>query len=198
MAILFWLVHPRSLAARVRYWWWERRNPDKPWLTPEAVAFLDARLTADMVGIEFGSGRSTAWFARKIGRLTSIEHHEGWYQQVNGQLADGGITNVDYRFLPLDHPESAPEQDSYDRMPRYVAAVDTFADGSLDFAVVDGHYRTTCIRALISKLKPGGLLLVDDANMWPGNQPPIPADWTELSRTTNGLKFTVIWEKPRH
>jgi predicted O-methyltransferase YrrM len=198
MKVWFWIRRPHRLAARFRYWVWERRNPDKPWLTPGAVSFLDSHLTADMVGIEFGSGRSTTWYARRLNRLTSVEHHEGWYHHIQKQLVDEGITNVEYRLLPLDDPESAPEEAAYPQLPRYVAAVDEFADDTLDFAVVDGHYRTTCIRAVLPKLKPGGFLLVDDANMWPGNRPPIPTDWKEVSRTTNGIKFTVIWEKPRH
>ena len=30
MAIGYWLRHPGQLWPRLRYWWWERRNPDKP------------------------------------------------------------------------------------------------------------------------------------------------------------------------
>ena len=99
MKVFFWLARPRMLAARFRYWLWEKRNSDKPWLTPGAVAFLDARLTPDMVGIEFGSGRSTAWFARKVARLTSIEHHQGWHQQVQEQLAES--LNVFIRLMAI-------------------------------------------------------------------------------------------------
>ena len=106
-------------------------------------------------------------------------------------------SNVDYRFIPLDHPECAPEQPIYSPLPAYVAVVANCPDKSLDFVVVDGHYRTTCIAAVLSKIKPGGLLLVDDANRWPGDAPPVPCDWPEVSRTTNGIKFTVIWRKPQ-
>lgn len=81
-AIGYRLRHPGQLWPRIRYWWWERRNPDKPWLTPGAVAFLDGHLTPEMAGLEFGSGRSTAWFARKLARLVSVEHHEEWFKIV--------------------------------------------------------------------------------------------------------------------
>jgi predicted O-methyltransferase YrrM len=196
MAVVYWLTRPVQGFARVRYWVWERRNPDKPWLTPGAVAFLEAHLTPGMTGLEFGSGRSTRWYARKLRHLTSVEHHAGWAEIVKGQLAAVGIANVDYRVVPLDHPESEGERPVYDPPPRYVAVASEFADGALDFVVVDGHYRSHCIRAVLGKLRPGGLLLVDDANLWPGNAPPVPGDWPEVSRTTNGLKFTVVWRKP--
>ena len=196
MRIGYWIRRPHLLLARLRYWWWEKRNPDKPWLTPGAVDYLQKTLTREMTGLEFGSGRSTAWYASKLGRLISVEHHAGWYAQVKEELARQNVTNVDYRNVPLNHPENAGEKPIYDPAPDYVALAAEFPDQSLDFVVVDGHYRSHCIAAVVTKLKPGGLLLVDDANMWPGNMPPVPKDWPEVSRTTNGIKFTVIWQKP--
>jgi predicted O-methyltransferase YrrM len=149
-----------------------------------------------MTGLEFGSGRSTVWFAGKLRHLTSVEHHSGWHEVVKEQLARAGCTNVDYRFVPLNHPESEGEHEHYDPLPDYVAVANGFPDNSLDLVVVDGHYRTHSIRAVLDKIKSGGLLLVDDANMWPRNMPPVPPNWPEVSRTTNGLKYTAIWRKP--
>jgi predicted O-methyltransferase YrrM len=146
-----------------------------------------------MNALELGSGRSTLWYAAKVGRLLSVERHEGWFEFVKAELAR---RNVDYRYVPLDHPESAHEQSEYNPLPAYVAVVANCPDESLDFVVVDGHYRSTCITAVLPNIKPGGLLLVDDANMWPDNEPPVPSEWPEVSRTTNGIKFTVIWRKP--
>jgi predicted O-methyltransferase YrrM len=166
-------------------------------LTPGAVEFLESHLTADMSALELGSGRSTLWYVARVGRLISVEHDAVWFERVKGQLAARNCRNVDYRFVPLDHPESEPERPEYNPLPAYVKAVVDGADQSLDFVVVDGHYRSACIVAVLPKIKPGGLLLVDDANMWPDNAPPVPREWPEVSRTTNGIKFTVIWRKPR-
>ena len=196
MRIGHWIRRPTRLLARIRYWWWEKQNPDKPWLTPNAVAFLEAHLKPAMSAFEFGSGRSTAWYATKVGRLISVEHNAEWYARVSRDLADQGIHNVDYRLVPLDHNESKPEQPRYDPLPRYVAAIAELPDDSLDLVIVDGHYRTTCIAEAQSKLRPGGLLLVDDANLWPADRPPVPETWSEVSRTTNGIKYTAIWRKP--
>jgi predicted O-methyltransferase YrrM len=192
----YWLRRPWLVIPRLRYWLWERRNADKPWLTPESIDYLENNLNTTMTGLEFGSGRSTAWFAGKLGRLISVEHHTEWFKTVQVRLADAGLSNVDYRHVPLDHPENEPEKGRYDPQPMYVAVASGFPDGFFDLVVVDGHYRTNCILASLAKVKPGGLLLVDDANLWPKNAPPVPADWTETSRTTNGIKFTVIWRKP--
>jgi len=149
-----------------------------------------------MTGLEFGSGRSTVWFAGKLRRLTSVEHDPDWFATISRKLADAGLRNVDYRLIPLDHPKSAPEQEVYDPLPKYVAIAADFPDESLDFIVVDGHYRSHCIRQSHCKLKPGGFLLVDDANLWPDTKPPVLTHWLEVSRSSNGLKTTVIWQKP--
>jgi hypothetical protein len=198
MNLSFWLRRPDRIFARVRYWAWERMNPDKPWLCPSTVRYCDQNLSSSMTGLEFGSGRSTAWFAGKLGRLVSIEHHSDWYEQVRARLASRKLTNVDYRLVPLDHQQSEPERVEYPIVPRYVAVADEFPDESLDLVVVDGHYRTNCIRLCLAKLRPGGFLLVDDLNLWPTRDDiPIPATWLVVDLGSNGLKQTCVWRKPK-
>jgi hypothetical protein len=189
MNLWYWLRRPHLIPARVRYWAWERRNPDKPWLTPGAVGFCDAALRPDMAGVEFGSGRSTAWFAARLARLTSVEHHPGWYARVRADLDRAGVRNVDYRLVPPDPPGGPADR------PRYAAVLDEFPDDSLDLVIVDGHYRDACIALAPPKLRPGGLLLVDDVGMWPAG-PPVPAGWPVAHDSTNGLKSTRVWRKP--
>lgn len=70
MNLSYWLHHPDHIFARVRYFAWEPMNMDKPWLCPSSVRFCDLNLTRSMTGLEFGSGRSTAWFAGKLVRST--------------------------------------------------------------------------------------------------------------------------------
>jgi len=193
----YWLRHPDRIFARVRYFAWERMNMDKPWLCPSSVRFCDLNLTGSMTGLEFGSGRSTAWFAGRLERLVNVEHNPGWHERVQARLASQNLTNVDYRLIPLDHPESDPERAEYATVPRYVAVADEFPDDSLDLVVVDGHYRTHCIRRCSEKLRPNGLLMVDDVNLWLTREEiPVPADWPVADLGSNGIKQTCIWRKP--
>jgi hypothetical protein len=129
--------------------------------------------------------------------LISIEHNAIWYYQVKQQLANAHITNVDYRLVLLNHPDYAPEQIDYTPVPDYVAVADSLPDKYLNFALVDGHYRTHCVRHLISKMASGGYLLVDDTDRWPSPESlPVPADWLKVNQSTNGLKRCVIWQAP--
>jgi hypothetical protein len=197
MNLLFWLRRPGLVVARVRYWLWERRNSDKPWLTPGAVDFCTATMNASMRGWGYGSGRSTVWFAAHLSHLVSIEHAAEWYRDVAARLAAARVTNVDYRHVPLDHPDTLAEQPVYDPMPAYVTAIASEPDESLHFVIVDGHYRSHCIRAALPKLAPGGYLLVDDLNIWTGDaRLPAPEGWEQVHESSNGIKRTGVWKKP--
>src|SRR5690242_753211 len=104
------LLRPRYVVDRVRLAVHQRMHPDAPWLTAAATAMLGDRLRPHHVGIEWGSGRSTLWFAERVGRLLSVEHHAGWHQAVSAQLSARGITNVDYRLCPCE-PERVETPD---------------------------------------------------------------------------------------
>src|SRR5215831_2519632 len=152
-ALKYYARNPTTALRRVGYKFYELTHPDEPWMAQGAIRFCEASLTRDMAGFEWGSGRSTAWFAERLGSLTSIEHQPGWFKVVQEKLNSRGIRNVTYRLVPLNHPSHEPNWPVYDPIPDYVAAIEEFRDGTLDFAVVDGHYRQACILAAIPKLK---------------------------------------------
>ena len=211
------LLRPRYVADRVRLAVHQRLHPDAPWLTAEATSVLEQWLQPDHVGIEWGSGRSTLWFAERVGRLLSVEHHAGWHEAVSSRLAERAITNVDYRLCPCE-PErvETPEWIAAMFASEYVRAVDAFAAGSLDFALVDGMYRSVCALAVIPKLRSGALLIVDNVNWFlpstsraPSSRgvsdSPLSPTWEEfgntvsgwqLTWTENGVADTAIWRVP--
>jgi len=197
MNLQFWLRKPHLILPRLRFWLFERSNSDKPWLCVGTIAYLDQALNREMVGIEFGSGRSTRWLAARMKKLVSVEHDAKWHSIVAGQLKQAVIENVDYRMTPLDHPESEPERDSYAPLPSYVAVLNEFEDNSVDFVLVDGHYRSTCIKVAHSKIRPGGYIVVDDTNLWNDvGGPPVAKEWACVDTSTNGIKTAKIWQKP--
>ena len=56
---------PRYLVNRTRQMLYERSHHDDPWLTPAAIRLLTGLLCPADLGAEFGSGRSTLWFAAR-------------------------------------------------------------------------------------------------------------------------------------
>jgi len=190
------LLRPVYLARRAAYELYVRRHPDEPWLTPPAIAFLDRELPRDGLGLEWGSGRSTVWFGDRLARLVSVEMDAGWFETVSAKVVD--MPSVDLHHVPLEHPREEPTHPHYDRMPRYVSVIDEFPPESLDFVLVDGHYRQACVLAALSKLRPGGLLAVDNTDWLPDDLWGVPATWPRVHRSSNVVTVTTVWRKPTY
>jgi hypothetical protein len=57
-------------------------------MTPAAVKYLDHLLNVEDVVLELGSGASTAWYARRVRRVVSLEPNPSWAERVKAGLAD--------------------------------------------------------------------------------------------------------------
>ena len=136
---------PRYLYHRARQMIYEREHPDDPWLTPAAIRLLASLLQPTDRGAEFGSGRSTLWFASRVRALTSVEHDTRWHATVSARLSDRRLRNVDYILAPEDQPMEHGGSSAYARVAL------AFPDASLDFALVDGHYRDYSAKFILPK-----------------------------------------------
>ena len=190
------LFRPVYIVRRLALMAYERRHPDHPWIAKGAIEFCAANLRPDMHAIEWGSGRSTLWWARHVGQLMSVEQDAEWHTLISRKLREQGISNVDYRHVPVDLTTSGGDRQIFETLPQYVAVAEEFAPGSVDFVVVDGHYRIACVRAAVSCLKPGGLLLIDNFNWLPPFSWEIPTGWRKVCDSSNAMTQTVIWRKP--
>ena len=189
---------PALLVHRARRALYELRHPGEPWMAPGAIRYCEQHLRATDVALEWGSGRSTTWFAERVGALTSIEHDAAWYAKVHDELRARDLRNVEYKLIPLDpDKESGQIYFADDDLPAYVRAARTFEDGSVDFVSVDGAYRVSCALAAFPKLRSGGLLLVDDAAWFPTlREGHIPGDWHVEYESDTPISSTTIWRKP--
>jgi len=189
---------------------YQRSRPNEPWLTRNANLALASLLRPTDVGLEFGSGRSTLWFAARLKHLTSVEHHEEWHSRVAAMLKDRGTENVTYELRRAGKDESAGLDDPY------AGVALRFADDSLDFVLVDGAQRSLCAAAAIPKVCPGGLFVIDNVNWYlpsrsqsPNSRSPEAGPqagvWETVHKTleswrvlwtTNGVSDTAIFFKP--
>lgn len=159
-------LHPPFLWRWLVQQQFQKRHSDAPVMVANAVFTLNAWLRPTDRGLEWGSGRSTAWLAARCGHLVTVEHDPDWHARTCGELEAAGVADkVDYRLVPaeggqMDEPRDHP----------YAAVADGFEDGSLDFAIVDGQMRLRCAEKAIDKVKPGGLLVLDGANRYLPNR----------------------------
>lgn len=193
---------PRYIYHRLGLSLYQRRNPNAPWLVRDMVDILENWLKPTDRGIEWGSGRSTIWFAERVGSLVSVEHSPDWYRRVGAELKQKGLQNVEYHLC----------EDEVD----YCKVVDTLSPESIDFCLVDGVARDDCALAAIYLVKPGGIVLVDNCNCYlptkslsPYSRKPEQGCYTEKWAayldavrewrqiwTSDGVCDTGLWVKP--
>jgi predicted O-methyltransferase YrrM len=197
---------PRYVLDRVRLELEYRRNPTDPWLTRDAIQLLDQLLRPIDVGFEWGSGRSTMWFVNRTSFLTSIENDQQWYARVSTVLSQHNATNIDYQWHSTEALELETAMQS-----SYVQAISVFDADSLDYIVVDGWARDWCANQAVSKLKRGGIMILDNANWFiPPPQlrspatvqhTPVNAQWEDFCQraqdwrkiwTSNGVTDTLL------
>ena len=202
----------RYLLSRAKVYCYQKAHPDLPWLTYQANDFLASYLRPTDAGLEFGSGRSTLWFAERVASLTSVENNSQWYQRVKEQLEEKGASHVTYLYRPEDGGEEDPEKSEY------VRVIDGFSEDSLDFVLVDGIFRSDCAQKVIECIRPGGILMLDNSECHVPSDSPAPsarsytqgpasAKWAEFLQsvenwriiwTSNGVWDTTIWIRPPH
>lgn len=193
---------------RISWGIYQHRNMDKPWLTPLANMLLDTLILPTDIGLEWGSGRSTCWFANRLQHLTSVETNLQWYERVNKMIADFGLTNITYKLLPIEN-ENPVQTDAY------VRVCDYFEDETLGFVLIDGSERGSCANAVVPKIKDGGILVIDNINWfldYPTRSPnsryrlgTVNVQWVHFEHlvagwrmiwTSSGVIDTAIWIKP--
>ena len=110
--------------------------------------------------------------------MSPLEDDPHWYSRVKALLEGDRIENAEIRLADV---------------ASYADQISGFPDASFDFVVVDGAERNACIRAAAPKLRPGGWMVVDNAEA--------EFDYSPLTGyrrvvTKNGVWQTDIFVKP--
>ncbi len=140
----------------------ENQNPDAPWFATNSISYIEKILKPEFTVFEWGSGRSTIWFAQRVEKVISVEGNRDWFDNVNNELNEKNLNHkVELYFKEIST--------SYDYDPKeveeYISVIKNFPDRSLDVVVVDGHCRHECLKACISKVRPGGYLILDNSDL---------------------------------
>ena len=192
----------RSAYSFVFYWHGYRwLHPRDPFYAPRTIREVSRLLTPRTRLFEWGSGASTVWFAARVGEMTAIEHDLGWFERTSAKLVAGGLRNVDYRLRvpsapmltdgdPPQWPLSKPE------FATYVSQIDEYPDEYFDVIAIDGRERVGCAEHAVSKVAPGGVIILDDTRRV--RYEPVfslLADW-RAQRFSFGLQNTSLFFRP--
>jgi len=117
-----------------------------PWVTYPMLDFLNPRLVNNQLELlEFGSGNSTLFFAKRLGHVTTIEHDIEWYDRLKQKLPG----NVE--MFHFDSERSG-----------FISSISNIKH-TFDIIFIDGIHRVECCYFASNHLKEGGVVILDDS-----------------------------------
>ncbi len=138
----------------LKEWGWFRtfdtgRSEDRygnplAWYTYAFLYFLEPRLRPDFTVFEYGCGNSTFWFAPRVGRVFSVEHHPDWFRYID-------------RRRPANAQIALAESKE-----AYLAQVQAYGT-RYDLIVVDGIHRNECLARAPEALSDRGVIILDNS-----------------------------------
>lgn len=120
-----------------------------PWLSFALIDLLEPMIGEKTHAFEFGGGGSTAWLADRGATVTTVEHDAAWLQRLHDELGENPRVRLEFRSTD-------------NGFESYIRSVDSVDDESLDLIIVDGRERLRCFERSVSKIRPGGCLVLDD------------------------------------
>ena len=160
-----------------------------PWYVPDSIKYIEQIMQPHYIGWEWGSGRSSIWFAKRVTRHYCVEGRRAWYNQITGQIREQDLENKVY----LQLAEVTTEYEFYPQeVERYAATIDVMDDGSLDYVIIDGHFRLECLEHCLPKIRGGGYLIIDNSDLHTFRKFFNSLKYAEKYVFSNGLWETTI------
>jgi len=125
-----------------------------PWLHFGAIDWLDTYLQPSMRVFEWGSGGSTLYWANRVERVISVEHHREWFTDVTAAIDKDRCPGVELIHIPESPTEGLTE---------YAAYIEQYPDGYFDLILVDGVARPDCLQRAMPKIREGGVIILDNS-----------------------------------
>lgn len=122
-------------------------NARIPWYTYPAIEYLNNMDFSGKSVFEFGSGNSSAYWAKKAKSVHSVEHHREWYAKVTSGMAGNQIVEL-----------CESEQEYLNAIRR--------TTGKFDVIIIDGLLREKCAKLVQGHLADDGIVILDNADWY--------------------------------
>lgn len=154
-----------------------------PWMTFPVLRYLEHLDLGGCDVLEWGSGNSTVYWARRSRSVVSIEHSPAWHTSISERMDAERVTCI----LASEGPGyvEAPQGRDY------------------DLVVIDGVNRDDCAVAAPPLLRPGGMILLDDSDRYPTScqhlreQGFVQIDFWGLAPLVDYMRCTSLFLKGR-
>lgn len=134
---------------------WQKIDEDNglvmPWFTHP---FLDVLKTWDLSNkrvLEFGGGRSTAWWRKRADWVTTVEANKDWANQIQQECYNNALINGVIFVVPINEGDSQYKEE-------YTKCSENY--GPYDIVIVDGILRYECLEYALTLPRP--LTLIAD------------------------------------
>ena len=151
---------------------WQRRDERgevMPWYTHPMLDILATWPLARWRVFEFGAGYSTKWYGTRCREVVTVEHDQVFCTSLRPELPP----NVTLLHQPTEAD--------------YLAAINY--GEKFDLIVVDGMWRDKCAQRAMDRIKPGGVVILDNAE-----RPEILSSFAHVFRWNEHHSFPM----PRH
>lgn len=192
----------------------------QPWISFEAIDFIEKRIRETDRVFEFGGGGSTLFFLSRAAEVVTVEHDREWFSMLKRSISPAEMMKWNGRLItaeqpvhtaglnrakPTDYFTDAPEfRDATFRS--YATSIDQFEDGYFNLVLIDGRARTSCLYHSIMKVKVGGFLILDNSERpyyLENNSALVKDHYKIVSKYTGPVPYsayfsqTTIWQRQK-
>ena len=150
----------------------------QPWISFDAIDYLNKFLKNKSIVFEYGGGGSTLYFLKNQAIVYTVEHDGGWFKTLDNTVKENKYQNWTGEFIQaesgdlvdapeIDNPAHYSTGDEFYKnhyFKNYATAIDRYENDFFDIVLVDGRSRASCIQHSLSKIKKGGLLILDNSD----------------------------------
>jgi hypothetical protein len=130
----------------------DRGGEPLPWYSYPCIDFLKHRPYDGRTVLEFGGGQSTLWWARRAGRVVTLEGDRAWYQRIARTMPP----NVALHHVDESNRVTCAEQ--------VEEVLEGTPDQRYDVIVIDGLWRTEMVDIAVRWVADDGMIICDDAH----------------------------------
>ncbi|MCC7232945.1 MAG: hypothetical protein IT242_08390 [Bacteroidia bacterium] len=126
---------------------------------------------------EYGGGGSTLFFLSRmqINTVITAEHDGTWFHELEKTIRNLGLSGWKGMYLPPENSASVADPSDPSgyisnhpdfrgmEFGKYARSIDAFDNNFFDLVLIDGRARPSCLFHAISKVKSGGLLILDNS-----------------------------------
>ena len=142
--------NPRYILNKIRSIIYFKKFPDRPWISREAFEVLDLIISPSDKVLEFGSGKSTSYFASKCSYVYSVESNFQWYKKVVNKLTDLSSSNVNIKY--------AENESEYLDL--------SFIDNEITILFIDGRYRLQSLKEGLKYASDNAIIIIDNSQRY--------------------------------